>query len=197
MIEGIIERLKGQQFRGSTRRNYRSVWKGFNEFFIKLDVKPLQWEERIILFVRYLIQHRKAKSQTIRSYLSAIRATLQNEGIKLKEDRFLLNLLTHVCKLTNDSFRVCLPIQKPLLIQILSIIDMVFQEQIYLAVLYKTLLATTYFGLFRVSELTEGEHEVKVTEVHMGENKKKILFMLRSSKTHGKYSQTSIDQIVF
>ena len=172
-IEGIIERLKGQQFRGSTRRNYRSVWKGFNEFFIKLDVKPLQWEERIILFVGYLIQHRKAKSQTIRSYLSAIRATLQNEGIKLEEDRFLLNSLTCACKLTNDSFHVCLPIQKPLLIQILSIINMVFQEQIYLAVLYKTLLATTYFGLFRVSKLTEGEHAVKVTDVHMGEKKRK------------------------
>ena len=42
-----------------------------------------------------------------------------------------------------------------------------------------------YFGLFRVGELTTGSHPVMVGDVHIGENKNKFLFILRTSKTHG------------
>ena len=114
-IQNVIDRLRYQRVRSSTKRNYQSVWKNFNEFYIRLDDKPKRWEDRITLFVGYLIHQKKAKSQTIRSYLSAIRATLKNENIKLNEDLFLLNSLTRACKLQNDSYRLRLPIQKPLL----------------------------------------------------------------------------------
>ena len=41
-----------------------------------------------------------------------------------------------------------------------------------------------YFGLFRVGELTSSPHSVRANDVHIGINMKKILFILRSSKTH-------------
>ena len=47
-----------------------------------------------------------------------------------------------------------------------------------------SLFASAYYGLFRVGELTSGEHPIKVTDVHVGGNKQKILFVLRTSKMH-------------
>ena len=113
-IEDIIDHLKYQKFRGSTKKNYTSVWKNFNQFYIQLDKKRKCWEDQITLFVGYLIHHKGAKSQTVKSYLSATRATLKNNGIKLNEDLFFLNSLTKACRLQNDTFRVRLLIQKPL-----------------------------------------------------------------------------------
>ena len=132
---------------------------------------------------------KQAQLQTIRSYLSAIRATLQNLGIKLNEDIFLLNSLTKACRLKNDSFCLWLPIQKQLLLMVLDITEEFYQDQEYLSILYKTLFATAYFGLFRVSELTMGSHAISVVDVHMGQNKEKVLFILQSSKTHGHYAK--------
>ena len=60
------------------------------------------------------------------------------------------------------------------------------KNQPYLSCLYTALFSTAYYGLFRSSELTAGPHAVKVADVHVGENKKKLLFVLRSSKTHNR-----------
>ena len=67
----IIEKLKNSRFRDSTRRNNYMVWKKFNEFIIKLDVRPTTWEERIPLFIGHLIESDR-KSATIKSYILAI-----------------------------------------------------------------------------------------------------------------------------
>ena len=61
--------------------------------------------------------------------------------------------------------------------------------QPYLAYLYGALFSTAYFGLFRVGEVTSGSHPVKVGDVHIGRNKKKMLFVLRTSKTHGEHDR--------
>ena len=58
-------------------------------------------------------------------------------------------------------------------------------NQPFLAILYTTLFATTYFGMFRVGEVTSGDHPVRVTDIKLGHNKNKVLFILRTSKTHG------------
>ena len=58
--------------------------------------------------------------------------------------------------------------------------------QCYLAHLYTALFSTAYFGLFRVGELADSQHSIKACDVHIGENKNKILFILHSSKTHNK-----------
>ena len=70
-------------------------------------------------------------------------------------------------------------------------------NQIYLSLLYKTLLLTMYFGLFHSCELTvtPSGHTVKVTDVQIGFNKKKFMFILRSSKTHSKGNQPQIIKI--
>ena len=40
-----------------------------------------------------------------------------------------------------------------------------------------------YYGLFRIGELTQGDHPVLARDVHIAKNKKKIFFVLRSTKT--------------
>ena len=75
-IKQVIDNLRGECIRSTTKRNYYSVWKQFNQFFIQLDVKPNNWEDRLTLFVGYLISYRQAQSQTIRSYVSAIKTIL-------------------------------------------------------------------------------------------------------------------------
>ena len=55
--------------------------------------------------------------------------------------------------------------------------------------MYQALFATAYFGLFQVGELTKGSHPICAKDVHIGENKKKLLFILHTSKTHWKNSK--------
>ena len=110
----IIDRLKHDQIRGSTQQNYYMVWKIFNEFLIHLDIKPMTWEQRLTLFVGHLV-NTKRKSQTIRSYISAIKAVLLDGGIGIDEDTYLLTSLTKACRFKNDHVIARLPIQKKLL----------------------------------------------------------------------------------
>ena len=182
-----MEKLRFDDIRQSTKTNYYSVWRTFNQFFIKLDVKPSSWEDRLVLFVGHLIQENK-NSQTIRSYVSAIKKVLRNDGVTLDEDTYLINALTRACKLHNDRVLTRFPIQKGLLRVLLHKTESFFEgkHQSYLATLYTSMFATAYYGLFRVGEITESEHNISVTDVHIGQNKDKLLFVLRSSKTHGR-----------
>ena len=70
-LHRIIDTLKSNRLRDSTRQNYYCVWKQFNKLFLKLDHKPGTWEERITLYVGFLIDQGK-HSQTVRSYVSAL-----------------------------------------------------------------------------------------------------------------------------
>ena len=56
--------------------------------------------------------------------------------------------------------------------------------QPYLVKLYQAILSTAYFGLFRIGKLTEGPHVMAVKDVKVAMNKQKIMFVLRTSKTH-------------
>ena len=84
VLESYVERLKMERNRSSTRKVYYSVWKQFNEFFIKLDIKPETWEDRLILFVGYLVEGNK-KSATIKSYVSAIKAVLKDDEVEINK----------------------------------------------------------------------------------------------------------------
>ena len=130
-----------------------------------------------------MIQTNK-KAGTIKSYISAIRAILLDVKVELKEDKFLLSSLTKACKLTNDHVRIRLPIKKGLLFIVLKAAVEFFGDQPYLATLYQALIPTAYFRLFRVGELTLSPHVIKARDVQIGKNKNKLLFILRSSKTH-------------
>ena len=192
-----IERLRVWRHKGSTRENYYAIWKNFNQFYIRLDRKPGKWEDRILLYVAFLIESNK-KSTTIRSYVSALKAILTVNKIEINEDRFLLSSLTRACKMKNDSVKTKLPIHKSLLNLILKMINdeiKLKDNQPDLAVLYQALFATGYYGLFRIGELTRSEHIIKAKDVHIGINKNKILFVLHSSKTHTKADKPQIVKI--
>ena len=74
-IEDIVEKLSMEKHRDSTRETYHCIWKQFNKFFIRLDAKPCNWEDRLVLFTAYLVEN-KLKSSSIKSYISAIRSVL-------------------------------------------------------------------------------------------------------------------------
>ena len=180
-----------QRIRNSTRSNYYAIWKKFNQFIIRLDHKPDNWEECITLYIGYLIDNNK-RSQTIRSYVSALKSILADIKIKINQDQFLFSALMRACKFKNDKANMRQPIRKPMLRVILQkTMDYFMNElnQPYLAITYTTLFSTAYFGLFRVGELTSGSHPVLVTNVYMVDNKNKVLFILKTSKTHGEYSR--------
>ena len=192
----IVEKLKVQGVRDSTKRIYYSVWKNFNQFFIKLDIKPPTWEERLTLYVAHLVNtgHR---SQTCKSYISAIKKVLAEDSVELSINKCLLASLTRAWKLKNDRVIARLPIQKGLLELIISKTKQYFDaiNQDYLATLYCTMFSTAYYGLFRVGEITAGEHPVMVKDVMVDPIKQKILFILRSSKMHGRDAQPQMIKI--
>ena len=103
-VRAIMETLKNGQHAGSTKLNYYAIWKSFNTFFISLDVKPNNWEDRIALFVAYLV-NKGRKSTTICSYLSALRVILASLDEELNENNILLSSMVSTCKRTNDVCR--------------------------------------------------------------------------------------------
>ena len=79
-----------------------------------------------MLFVGHLINENK-QSLTTKSYLSAIRAVLKQDRIKLQEDEFLGSSLTHTCRLQNDRLKLRLPIQKGILGIIVRQVGYIFE----------------------------------------------------------------------
>ena len=196
-VSQIVERLRFQRCRDSTRATYYCVWKVFSKFYFRLDVKPPTWEERIVLLTAFLIDN-KLKSTSVRSYLSAIRCIIAEDGIRLNEDWFLINSLTRACKLKNDELTIRFLIHKDLLHSILCKVETHYMEkknQPYLCYLIKAMLLTGCYGLLRVGELTLSPHVVLADNVHIGENKKKILLVLLTSKTHGKGNEPQMIKI--
>ena len=188
-MEQIVDRLKSERCHDSTRKTYLTVWHIFNKFFVSLDYRPRKWEDRIVLFVAFLIEVKGLKSSTIRSYLSAIRAILWENEIELNEDAVLLSALIRACKLKNDTIVARLPIHKDLLRLIIQECKIYFtneRQQPFLGKLYIALFLTAYYGLLRIGEVTQGQHCLMAKDVRIGVNKKKMLFLLHTSKTHGK-----------
>ena len=68
-------------------------------------------------------------------------------------------------------------------------------SQPYLAVLFTCLISTAYFGMFRIGELANSIHTIKANDVQIAKNKRKIRFILHSSKTHAKYASPQIIKI--
>ena len=196
-IKSIIDKLVGMQNRESTRKTYLVVWRQFNKFLVSLDYMPNDWEDRTTLFVAYLVQ-KGMQSGTVKSYISAIKRTLLNDGYNWKDNVVLLASLTKACKLINDKVQVRLPISCNLLEMILFEVQRVFRtsNQMYLDTLYKAIFALGYYGLFRVGELMQSVHSIKAGNVHMGTNKDKILVVLYSSKTHSKNNRPQKIKII-
>ena len=194
-IKASIDKLMWERHRDSTRHNYHSVWRSFSEFYLKLDTKPETWEERISLYAGYLIASKK-KSSTVKSYISAVKAILCNDGRKINEDKILLSAITMACHLKNDEQSNKLPIRKGVINMLLTKLGSHFRSpQPYLIVMYRALIITIYFGLFRIGEVTSSPHVVKACNVHIRTNKNKVMFVLHMSKTHDRSSKPQIIKI--
>ena len=149
-----------------------------------------------MLYVGHLVDQQR-KSTTIKSYISAIRYVLRQDGVELDRNSTLLTSLTKACQLKNDTVKTHLPIQIKLVQLLVKSLEKYYQNnpQPYLTKLYRALFLTAYYGLFRIGELASSEHCVKVKDVHVGMNKQKMLFILHSSKTHGKHNKPQIIKI--
>ena len=110
----FIELIKGQRTRETTRRNYHTIWRSFNRFLLKLDRVLDSWEDKLTLFVGYLVDKNR-KSTTIRSYVSVIKSILMIEKIDINEDRYLITSLTKACRYRNDRVITRPPIHKSML----------------------------------------------------------------------------------
>ena len=185
-LKQLLERLKSEQYAPSTSVNYHKIWRKFNEFIIKLDNIPDKWEERFTLYCSFLVNIKGLQSATIKSYKSAIKAILVNDGYKWSDDEVAMATFIKNSKLKNDTVLNRFPIRRGLLELMLYELGRKYQDQPYLEKLYLTIFSTMYHGLLRVSEVSNHEHSVKVTDVHITHNNSKALFILRSSKTHHK-----------
>ena len=128
------------------------------------------------------------KSTTVKSYVSAIKRFLIDDGYPWDDQKVLLGSLTKACRLINDKVYTRLSIQCTLLEMILFEMQRLFglKGQQYLETMYKALFALAYYGLMRVGEVTYSDHVVKAKDFHLGFNKDKLLIVLYSSKTHTK-----------
>ena len=183
----LIDNLRDKGICESTRKNYHKIWIQFNKFLLRLDYKPKLWEDRVSLFVANLIEC-KCQSATVKSYISAIRHVLKVDGYQWKEETAVLSSLTRACKLMNDKQHTRLPIHYKLLEVILFELARVLSHQPYLKCLYQALFATCYYGLFRIGELANGAHAAKANDVHVAQNKEKILVILYHLKMHSRAS---------
>ena len=148
-----------QQHRDSTAKTYLSIWRQFNKFLVKLDIRPRLWEDRTTLFIAYLVEN-GFQLATIKSYISAIKSTLLLDGYDWDDSLVLARSLSRACKIINDRVRTRLPIHCNLLEMILFEVQRFFtkKNQQYLEIMYKTLFAICYYGLMRISEVTKSPH---------------------------------------
>ena len=180
----IIEKLKSCQYRESTANMYLGVWQQFNKFLMRLDKVPTSWEDRATLFVAYLIEEKGLQSSTIKSYISAIKRTLVDDDKEWDDSKILIRSLTRACRMINDTVRTRLAIHCSLLEMLLFELQNIFAGQWYLEIMYKAIFVLGYYGLMRIGEMTESPHVLKAKDVFIGTNKRKLLLVLHSSKTH-------------
>ena len=153
-----------------------------------MDRIPKTWEARLLLYTGYMIDC-GFQSATVKSYNSAIKAVLSNDGYEIDTTSLQLNALTRACRLSNDKVKDRLPIIYNLLELLLYELERKFEQQIYLEVMYKCLFSFAYFGMFRICELTASQHVMKVKDVHSADNKNKLKIYLFTSKTHNRGSR--------
>ena len=127
-----------------------------------------------------------------------IKHTVVDNNYDWDDSKVLLGTLTQACKVINDRLTVRLPISCSMLELLLFELKRELNSQCYLQIMYMALFAMGYYRLMRIGELTtnEGKHTVKAADVHMALNKKKLLIVLYSSKTHSKASRPQKIKII-
>ena len=137
------------------------------------------------MYCGYLVD-KGNKSSTLKSYLSAIKLLLKIDGYEWNDNRVALGSLIKACKIRNDVINCRFTIQKGLFEILLFELEKIFDKSPYLSILDKAMFILRYYRLMRVGELTLSSHVLKAANVHIGENKNKILLILYTSKTHSR-----------
>ena len=126
-------------------KTYLCVWRQLNKFIINLDTSTtirLSWEERTALFGAYLVD-KGVQSSTLKSYFSAIKHILKQDGYVWDDKKAALSSLMKDCELENDTLKVRLPIQKGLLEILLFELERYYnskkRHQPYLECMYKAM----------------------------------------------------------
>ena len=167
-----------------------SIWRHFNRFLIKLDMRiATSWEEKVALFGAHLTEN-GLQSSTLKSYFSAIKYILKSDGYEWSDNKAVLNGLIKGCKMVNDQIKIRLPIRRKLLELMLFEVERLYDDQPYLEYMYKAAFVLAYFAMLRVGEIGLGDHTVLAPNVHvsMNNDRSKILVVLYTSKTHGEDS---------
>ena len=86
-------------------------------------------ESRTSLYCGYLIEVKNRQSSTVRSYISAIKKVLTQDGYEWNDRRLLLNSLTRACKLKKDVIKIRLPISKAFMELMIDDIQRELHEQ--------------------------------------------------------------------
>ena len=162
-----LENIKTFKYVPVTRKMYHRAWVSFNKFVISLDRIPPTWEEKLALFLACLVQERRPPG-TIKSYKSAIKAVLCDNGLELDDNQLQLAAVIKACKYMDRSVMVRLPIQRGLLRMTLDRIkDHYYRKaQVYLSNLYCAMVMTAYYGLFWIGEIAEGPHVIHFLDMH-------------------------------
>ena len=118
------------------------------------------------MFGAYLVD-RGIQSSTLKSYVSALKCILTNDGYEWDNNKVLLHSLMSSCKIVNDTIKTRFPIKIGLLELLLFETQCKFHKQPYLEIMYKAVLALGYYGLLRVGELAQGPHVIRACDIHM------------------------------
>ena len=116
----LVERLRREKHKSTTRRTYHEAWVNFNDFLIRLDKWPDAWDDRLVLYVAEIMDSMRPSS-TIASYVSAVKSVLRDDGVDLGDNSVLLASVLRSCRINNKSESTLrLPIQKGLLQMIID-----------------------------------------------------------------------------
>ena len=90
---------------------------------------------------------------------------LVNDEYLWDDNKVLLGALTKACKIITDKVHTRLPIQCSLLEMLLFELQRMYGEQVYLQIMYKAIFSISYYGMMRVSEVTNSEHVMKACNI--------------------------------
>ncbi len=162
----------------STRAGYIKAYRMFIEYVQRLDPIPTRWETAIEVYRGHLIE-RGLQSSTIASYIAGIRSRLQLDGVVLHENEYAMKQMHRAAK-KRDVQRIRKPVSFTLLSQALDRLQFVIDDK-YELQLFKAIFVTAYYGMFRIGELVESEHAIKLRNV-LGDDDRTVHLIQHSSK---------------
>lgn len=182
----VVEGMKNGDLQHSSQITYHTVWNQFLQFLDGFKNLPSLWEQKMVMFAAHL-GNQGTQASTVGSYMSALRYKLRKDGVEIPDKNFEIASIIRTCKIKNNAVHYRCGISKNMLKELLQTVKKHFLDkgQQYQFVLFRAVFLTAYYGMFRIGEIAQGPHSLKMENVKKSTNKYKYLMILRSSKTHG------------